>query len=151
MRKIVLLLGLTAVLMIANSNAWAQERTVSGRVTDAQDGAGLPGVNVVLQGTTSGTVTDVDGRYSLSVHADGGTLVFTFVGMATQEIPIGGRTQIDVVMTSDVSQLSEVVVTALGITREKASLGYSTQEIGGEDVATVKQQNFINSLSGKIS
>lgn len=151
MRKIVLLLGLTAVLMIANSNAWAQERTVSGRVTDAQDGSGLPGVNVVLQGTTSGTVTDVDGRYSLSVPADGGTLVFTFVGMATQEIPIGGRTQIDVVMTSDVSQLSEVVVTALGITREKASLGYSTQEIGGEDVATVKQQNFINSLSGKIS
>jgi TonB-linked SusC/RagA family outer membrane protein len=150
MRKLILL-GLTAVLMLASSALWAQDRTVSGRVTDADDGSGLPGVNVVLQGTTNGTVTDVDGRYSLNVPSDGGTLVFTFVGMATQEVPIGGRTEINVNMAPDVSQLSEVVVTALGITREKASLGYSTQEIGGEDVSTVKQQNFVNSLSGKIS
>ena len=77
--------------------------------------------------------------------------MFTFVGMATQEIPIGGRTEINVVMSSDVAQLSEVVVTALNIPREKASLGYATQQLQGDAVSTVKQQNFLNSLSGKVS
>ena len=149
--KKLLLLGLTAVLMLASSELWAQERVISGRVTDAADGTGLPGVNVVLQGTTNGTVTDVEGDYSLTVPSNEGTLVFTFVGMATQEIPIGGRTEINVVMSSDVAQLSEVVVTALNIPREKASLGYATQQLQGDAVSTVKQQNFLNSLSGKVS
>jgi TonB-linked SusC/RagA family outer membrane protein len=137
--------------MLASSELWAQERVISGRVTDADDGTGLPGVNVVLQGTTNGTVTDVEGDYSLTVPSDEGTLVFTFVGMATQEIPIGGRTEINVVMSADVAQLSEVVVTALNIPREKASLGYATQQLDGDAVSTVKQQNFLNSLSGKVS
>lgn len=145
------LLLLTAVLMFAGGELWAQERVVSGRVTDADEGLGLPGVNVVLQGTTSGTVTDADGEYSLTVPGDGGTLVFTFVGMATQEVPISGRSEINVVLTPDVEQLSEVVVTALNIPREKASLGYATQEIDGEAVSAAKQQNFLNSLSGKVS
>ncbi|HEX8041268.1 MAG TPA: SusC/RagA family TonB-linked outer membrane protein [Chryseosolibacter sp.] len=149
--KKLLLLGLTAVLMLASSELWAQEKVVSGRVTDAEDGSGLPGVNVVLQGTTNGTVTDANGDFSLTVPSDAGTLVFTFVGMATQEIPIGGRTEINVVMAADVSQLSEVVVTALNIPREKASLGYATQQIDNSAVSTVKQQNFLNSLSGKVS
>ena len=150
MRKIILM-GLTAVLMLASGELWAQERVVSGRVTDADEGLGLPGVNVVLQGTTNGTVTDADGEYSLTVPGDGGTLVFTFVGMATQEVPIAGRSEINVVMTTDVEQLSEVVVTALNIPREKASLGYATQEVDGEAVSLAKQQNFLNSLSGKVS
>lgn len=149
--KKLLLLGLTAVLMLSSSELWAQDRQVSGRVTDADDGTGLPGVNVVLQGTTNGTVTDADGEYSLNVPSDGGTLVFTFVGMATQEVPIAGRSEINVVMSADVSQLSEVVVTALNIPREKASLGYSTQQISSDAVTTAKDQNFINSLSGKVS
>ncbi len=118
--KKLLLLGLTAVLTLAGSELWAQDRVVSGRVTDADEGGGLPGVNVVLQGTTSGTVTDANGDYSLTVPSGDGTLVFTFVGMATQEIPIGGRSEINVVMAADVSQLSEVVVTAMKIPREKA-------------------------------
>ncbi|MEO5603384.1 MAG: SusC/RagA family TonB-linked outer membrane protein [Cyclobacteriaceae bacterium] len=149
--KRILLLGMTAVLMLTGIELWAQERSISGRVTDADDGAGLPGVNVVLQGTTNGTVTDADGAFNLNVPSDANTLVFTFVGMATQEIQIGGRTVIDVLMSADVSQLSEVVVTALGITREKASLGYSTQQIDNESVTKAKQQNFINSLSGKVA
>lgn len=137
--------------MLANSVLWAQETSVSGRVTDADEGVGLPGVNVVLQGTTSGTVTDENGNYSLTVPSLNGTLIFTFVGMATQEVAINGRTQIDVLMSPDVAQLSEVVVTAMNIPREKASLGYSTQELGGESVTTAKQQNFVNSLSGKVA
>lgn len=149
--KKLLLLGLTAVLMLASSELWAQDMVVSGRVTDAEEGSGLPGVNVVLQGTTNGAVTDTDGRYSLTVPSDAGTLVFTFVGMATQEIPINGRSQIDVAMAADVAQLSEVVITALNIPREKASLGYSTQQITSDAVTTAKDQNFINSLSGKVA
>lgn len=137
--------------MFASGELWAQDRVVSGRVTDADEGGGLPGVNVVLQGTTSGTVTDANGDYSLTVPSGDGTLVFTFVGMATQEIPISGRTRIDVVMAADVAQLNEVVVTALNIPREKASLGYATQQLDNSAVTTVKQQNFINSLSGKVS
>jgi TonB-linked SusC/RagA family outer membrane protein len=150
MRKI-LLLGLTAVLMLASSGLWAQERVVSGRVTDAEDGLGLPGVNVVLEGTTNGTVTNVDGNYSLTLPSGEGTLVFTFVGMATQEVPINERSEINVVMAADVAQLTEVVVTALGLDREKASLGYATQEITAEQVTTVKDVNFMNSLSGKVA
>jgi TonB-linked SusC/RagA family outer membrane protein len=150
MRKI-LLKGLTAVLMLASSELWAQERVVFGRVTDAEDGLGLPGVNVVLQGTTNGTVTNVDGNYSLTVPSGEGTLVFTFVGMTTEEVPINGRSEINVVMSPDVAQLTEVVVTALGLDREKASLGYATQEITGEQVSTVKDINFMNSLSGKVA
>ena len=145
-----LILCLIAVFALATSELWAQERVVSGRVTDAEDGSGLPGVNVVLQGTTNGTVTDTQGQYSLSVPS-AGTLVFTFVGMATQEIPIGGRTEINVVLSADVSQLSEVVVTAMNIPREKASLGYATQTINNAAVTTAKQQNFVNSLSGKVA
>lgn len=137
--------------MLAGSELWAQDRVVSGRVTDADEGGGLPGVNVVLQGTTSGTVTDANGDYSLTVPSGDGTLVFTFVGMATQEIPIGGRSEINVVMAADVSQLSEVVVTAMNIPRDKASLGYSTQTLNNDAVTTAKQQNFVNSLSGKIA
>ena len=149
--KKILLLGLTAVLVLTGSELYAQDKVVSGQVTDAESGSGLPGVNIVLQGTTSGTVTDVEGRYSINVPQQGGTLVFTFVGMETQEVPINDRTQIDVTMGADLSQLNEVVVTALGIEREKASLGYSVQEVSGEDISKAKEASFISSLSGKVS
>jgi TonB-linked SusC/RagA family outer membrane protein len=149
--KKLLLLGLTAVLMLASSESWAQERVISGRVTDAEDGSGLPGVNVVLEGTTNGTVTDTDGAFTLTVPSDGGTLVFTFVGMATQEVPIGGRTQIDVVMNTDVSQLSEVVVTALGIERNRNELPYAAQQVTAEQLTQTRNNNIANSLSGKVA
>src|SRR5688500_2363651 len=116
MKKIILLC-LTAVLTLASSELWAQDRTVTGRVTGQEDGSPLPGVNVVLKGTTNGTATDADGRYSLTVPADGGILVFSFIGLETQEIAVGTRTTVDVPMQSDVTQLSEVVVTALGVER----------------------------------
>lgn len=149
--KKILLPGLTAVLILATSVLWAQDMVVSGRVTDADDGSGLPGVNVVLEGTTNGTVTDVDGGYSLTVPGAEGTLVFTFVGMGTQEVPINGRTQIDVAMTADVAQLSEVVITAMGIERTRNELAYAAQKVDGEQVARTRDNNFVNSLSGKVA
>jgi TonB-linked SusC/RagA family outer membrane protein len=147
MKKILLTCFFAAMLCAA----WAQERTVTGKVTSADDGAALPGVNVLLKGTTIGTATDASGDYSLTVPQSGGTLVFTFIGLVPQEIEIDNRSVIDVSMASDVTQLTEVVVTALNIPREKASLGYATQQVSGESLTTAKQQNFVNSLSGKVA
>ncbi|HEX5172035.1 MAG TPA: SusC/RagA family TonB-linked outer membrane protein [Cyclobacteriaceae bacterium] len=132
-------------------SAWAQERTVTGKVTSAEDGSGLPGVNVLLKNTATGTVTDGTGSYSINVPQAGGTLVFTFIGLVSQEIEIGTRSVIDVSMASDVTQLTEVVVTALGIKREEKSLGYAVQEVKGDQLTTVKSDNFLNSLSGKVA
>ncbi len=147
-RKLLLL-----CLFLVFGAAWqvvAQDRTVSGRVTSADDGTALPGVNVVVKGSSSGTVTDAQGRYSISVGQDA-TLVYSFVGLTTQEIPVANQSTIDVQLASDVRQLSEVVVTALGIEREQKSLGYAVQEIQGETVARVKDANVLNSLQGRIA
>lgn len=132
-------------------HAWAQDRTVSGKVTDASSGDGLPGVNVLLKGTSQGVNTDIDGNFKISVPSDGGTLVFTFIGMANQEVAIGARSVIDVQMEADVRQLSEVVVTALGIERDQKSLGYSVQEVGGDEIIKAGETNIVNSLQGKIA
>ena len=101
----------------------AQERTVSGKVTGESDGLPMPGVTVLLKGTTTGTITDVDGSYKLTVPSDGGVIIFSFVGLVSQEIEIGSRSVIDVALAEDVSELSEVVVTGLGISRKESSLG----------------------------
>lgn len=129
---------------------FAQEAlTVTGTVTD-DNGMPLPGVNVLVKGTDRGTQTDFDGKYSLEV-SQGEILVFSYLGMATAEYPVSSVTTIDVVMKPDAAQLEEVVVTALGISREKRSLGYATEEVSGAEVNTAKEGNFINSLSGKVS
>ena len=107
-----LLLSFTLFFMTAIVSA--QQRVVSGKVTSEDDGTGLPGVNVLVKGTTNGTITDVDGNYSISV-SDGATLVFSFVGFESQEIAVGSRSSVDVSLSSDIKQLSEVVVTAAGI------------------------------------
>ena len=147
--KRILLLSFMFTFVFAFS-AMAQ-RTVSGQITSAEDGGGLPGVNVVLKGTTTGTTSDLDGNYTLSVPEDGGVLVFSFIGLESQEINIGARSVIDVAMSADVQQLTEVVVTALGVSREKRSIGYSTQEVDGEQVAEAREPNIVNALQGEIA
>lgn len=146
--KRILLMGF--VLLMSIAGVWAQERTVSGIVTAADDGSAVPGVNVLVKGTTTGTTTDTEGSYSLSVPASG-TLVFSFIGFATQEVAVGNRTAVDVQLASDIQQLGEVVVTALGIEREQKSLGYAVQEIKGESLNRVKETNVVNSLQGKVA
>ena len=133
------------------SSVMAQEKVVSGRVTAEETGSPIPGVNVILKGTTIGTVTDIDGNYQLNVPEDGGVLIFTFIGLATEEVRIGDQSVINMGMTADIRQLSEVVVTALGIEREERSLGYSIQEVEGDEVNTVPTDNFLNSLSGRVA
>jgi len=129
----------------------AQQRNVTGKVTSAEDGSVLPGVNVVLKGTTAGTVTDANGEYALSVPEGGGTLIFSFIGITSQEIEVGQRSVIDVVLTQDVTQLGEVVVTAVGIERDKRSLGYAVQSVQSKDIVNARESNIVNSLAGKVA
>ena len=100
MKKILLFSFMLLSALVTES--WAQERTISGKVTAIEDGSTMPGVNVVLKGTTNGTITDVDGNYKLSVPSEGGILSFSFVGLTTEEVEIGSRSVIDLAMTADV-------------------------------------------------
>ncbi len=124
---------------------------VTGNVTSADDGTALPGVSVVVRGTTIGAVTDFEGNYSITAPDASATLMFSFVGMLTQEIALNGQTVVDAVLESTSTELDEVVVTALGVSREKKSLGYSVQEVDGDAVSGSAQSNFASSLSGKVA
>lgn len=144
-------LGFVLVLLVFwAGETRAQDANISGKVISAEDNAPLPGVSVVIKGTTSGTVTDSDGNYSIVV-AKGNALVFSFLGTEAQEITIDSQTRIDVTLKGNVTNLNEVVVTALGIRREKKAIGYSVTEIDGSKVSTALEVNAINSLSGKVA
>jgi len=132
------------------TESWAQTRSVTGKVTSAEDGSTLPGVNVILKGTTTGTVTDIDGNYRITVPEDGGTLVFSFIGLATQEAVVGARSVVDIQMESDVEQLGEVVVTALGLRSNTRDLSYAVTTVDAEEITKVKSPNLLSSLQGKV-
>ncbi len=134
------LMGCTALM--------AQTVTIKGTVTSAEDGLPIPSVAVAVRGTTLGTLTDGAGNYSVNVPSSAATLTFTFVGMKTVTETIGGRTTIDVVMQTDMLGLDEVVVTALGITREKKALGYSVTDVKGDAVSNTRETNIVNALQG---
>lgn len=120
MKKHVIIL---AVLLIASMGFIApEERTISGKVTSAEDGSALPGVNVALKGTKLGTVTDAQGNYLLKVPNSGGILIFSFIGLKTQEVAIGSKNRIDISLSLDVSQLSEVVVTGYGVVHKEKKI-----------------------------
>jgi len=148
MRKLTLLLALIGFMGL---QAVFAQTSVTGTVTDADDGGTLPGVTVLVKGTSIGTVTDMDGKYNLQVPGDATALVFSFVGMETQEIAYTGQTTINASLNAGSLKLDEVVVTALGVSREKKSLGYSTQEVDGAELNKVSRTNFVNSLSGKVA
>lgn len=145
-----LLLFLTVLVLISSNTAWAQNRTVSGKVTSAEDGSTLPGVNVLVKGTTSGTVTDSDGNYTIQVSENVSVLVFSFIGLATQEVSIEGRTTIDVQMATDAKQLSEVVVVAYG-TADKRSFTGSFGEVAAASIEKRPLTNVSNALVGTIA
>lgn len=131
--------------------AQSQNRTITGTVTSSTDGSTLPGVSIVVKGSTIGVTTDIDGKYMLEAPPDGQFLVFSFVGMITKEIEIANRTTIDVEMDPSMEQLDEVVVTALGISREKKSLGYAVQEVGADEITRTPELNVVNALAGKTA
>ncbi len=149
MRKITFLLAF--ILFVGMNWANAQTKTIHGTVVSSEDGQGIPGVTVAVKGTTVGTTTDLDGKFSLDVKSEYKTLQFSFVGLKTVEIALSGQTEINVTMEPDVMQMEEVVVTALGISREKKSLGYAVQEVNGEELTRGKSDNVINAISGKVA
>jgi TonB-linked SusC/RagA family outer membrane protein len=148
MKKIVLLLAFFAIGLQV---LMAQTKEITGKVTSSEDGGAIPGVTVSVKGTTMGTITDMDGVFRLKVPQDSKTLVVSFVGMASQEVAIGSQSTINVQLAPDLVAVDEVVVTALGVSREKKSLGYSVQDVKGNELAQAKENNVINSLSGKVS
>lgn len=128
----------------------AQVKNVKGVITDS-DGMPLPGASVAVQGAQKGTTTDFDGLYSIEAQK-GQTLVFSYVGLETQSIVVGDAATINVKMnTASTNNLSEVVVTSLGIKKSRKSLTYAAQEVKGEEVTRVKDANLMNSLSGKVA
>ena len=127
-----------------------KKKTITGKVTD-EKGEPLPGVSIIIKGTTVGITTDIDGNYSLEIPDNAEVLVFSFVGMKTQEVLIGEKTSIEVIMEEDAIGVDEVVVTALGITREKKALGYAVQEVQGEIFERSKELDLNNSLNGRVS
>ncbi len=124
---------------------------VGGTVTDKITGEPLPGVSILVKGTTQGTSTNVAGNYTLSLPDGKGTLIFSYVGYVPAEVPIGGRSVVNITLEADVKALKEVVVTALGISREKSSLGYAIGEIKSEQLQTVPHTNVLNALTGKVA
>jgi len=144
-----LLPGIVAILVLSSMAAYAQ--TVTGRVTSASDGAPLPGVSVLIKGTSTGTSTDVDGKYTINAGSSDAVLVISFIGYASKEVSVQNNSVIDVVLVEDITQLNEVVVTALGIEREKKELGYSVQDVRGERLTESRDVNIANSLAGKVA
>ncbi len=147
MRKVYFFLIL---LLCLGTSLKAQDIKVSGYVTSKEDGYGLPGVTIQVKGTSNGTITEIDGDYVITAKAND-TLVYSYVGYQTQNIPVDGRSKIDVVMSTDAVMLDNVVVTALGIKRQKRELGYATEDISGEDLTRSGSDNVINSLSGRAA
>ncbi|HKJ78942.1 MAG TPA: TonB-dependent receptor plug domain-containing protein, partial [Prolixibacteraceae bacterium] len=145
MRKVFIILTMCLAFAI---NAKAQQ-TVTGMVAEV-DGTGIPGVSVVEKGTANGTITNASGEYTITVSSDA-ILMFTFVGLETVEEPVNQRSQINVTMKETQIGLEEVVVTALGISKEKKALGYSVTEVKADDISTVKDHNALNSLAGKVA
>ncbi|WP_163710628.1 SusC/RagA family TonB-linked outer membrane protein [Mangrovibacterium lignilyticum] len=143
-------IAILAVFFLGIGALLAQEVNLSGTVTSSEDGSPLPGVSVLEKGTNHGTVTNFDGQYSISLP-QGATVVFSFIGMTVQEVVATSSQTLDIVLVPETEGLEEVVVTALGITREKKSLGYSVAEVGSEEVSTVKDVNPMNSLSGRVA
>ncbi len=130
--------------------SFAQDRKVTGKVTASEDGSALPGVSVVVKGSNTGTNTDADGNYSINLPASNAALVFSFVGTVTQEVNAGNRSVINVALASDTKNLQEVVVTAIGIQREKKGLGYAVSGVDGDQMAQRSEPDPLRALSAKM-
>lgn len=143
---------LTSFLLMFMLHGFSQSRTVTGKVTSAADGTEVPAASVTVKGTSVTTTTGTNGSFSISVPARNSTLVVTSVGFAAKEVGISASDKtVTIELTQDNKQLSEVVVTALGIKREKKALTYATQQIGGEEMRKAANINFVDAINGKAA
>ncbi|WP_345026010.1 SusC/RagA family TonB-linked outer membrane protein [Ravibacter arvi] len=134
-----------------NTGLPGSAKTITGKVTSAVDGTLLPGVNVLVKGTSRGTTTNTDGAYSITVDSGREVLVFSYIGFQTQELMVGNASMIDVKLEESVENLQEAVVTALGIKREERSLGYSVGKVNGPDLTRVVNENVLTGMAGKVA
>jgi TonB-linked SusC/RagA family outer membrane protein len=148
MKSLLLAIG-AAISVLFLVPAHAQTRELTGQVT-AEDGSTLPGVNISLKNTTKGTITNNNGQYTVFVES-GTTLVFSFIGFKSKEVSVGNQSRLDITLISDETQLNEIVVTSLGIAREKKALGYAVQEIKADKLTLARDPNIGNALAGKIA
>jgi len=149
MRRILLIFFVFCGVLLS---AAGQQKTVSGTVTSSLPGEGLmPGVSVSVPGTTIGTTTGIDGKFTLIVPENTTSLAFSYIGMRKQEVQLAGKSLIDVIMEPDVLGLDEVVVTAIGISREKKSLGYAVQDVQGDKINNARTGNVLSAITGKVA
>ncbi|HWV30605.1 MAG TPA: SusC/RagA family TonB-linked outer membrane protein [Dyadobacter sp.] len=146
--KKVFTLGFLWLLLFLAGAGFAQDLSIKGKVQSA-DGY-LPGASILIKGTSRGSTTDTNGDFTLSAPANA-TLVISFIGYKTMEIPVGTKTVFDIMLENDATQFNEIVVTALGIAREKKALGYAVQEVSGKTLTQARETNLVNSLSGRLA
>ena len=133
-----------------HSTMQQKQRTIKGTVSD-EYGEPFIGVSVLVQGTTTGTITDIDGNYTLEILNDEAVLEFSYIGYQKISLRVAGASSFNIIMKEDAQQLNEVVVTAMGIERKEKSLTYATQQVKGDELMKVQDANFVNALSGKAS
>ncbi len=146
-QKLLLIFCLCFVLVMP---LLAQDRTITGTVTDSETGEALPGVSVFVKGTNSGTVTDVNGKYSITA-SEGATLVFQAVGLASKEAIVGASSTLDMSLQPSTKELGEVVVTAVGLESDKRALGYSIQTVEPDELVNARETNLTNALNAKVA
>lgn len=142
---------LLVFLLFAGSQVVLAQKTVTGTITGAADNLPLAGVTVLVKGTTVGSTTGIDGKYSIQVPNNQAVIQFSFIGYATQEVTAGDQTTVSVIMQESLTQMDEVVVTALGIKRQTKALSYSATEIKGDEFRKAPDINVMNTLQGKIA
>ena len=151
MRRVFLLLSILTLCIYFPPGAFAQDLRVTGVVSSEEEGVNLPGVNVLLKGTSSGTITDVDGKFQITVPSANSVLIISFVGYKTQEVPVNGRSSVEVSLETESTMLDDIVVTSFGIEKAKKELGYSVQEVSGKELTETSRPNVINSLQGRVA
>ncbi len=139
------------LIVVVPADEVQQAATITGKVTSEMEPMGLPGVNVVIKGTTTGVITNFDGEYTIEVPDKYVILQFSFIGFEAQDVPVSGQSVVDVVLKENIESIDEVIVTALSIQRNKESLGYSISQIGSEEISQAKENNVMNSLAGKVA
>jgi TonB-linked SusC/RagA family outer membrane protein len=150
MKKLFLLIVL--FVFVSGLTLMAQTRVITGKVSSSVQGEGpIPGVTIVVKGTTIGALTDADGNFSITAPANATTLVFSYIGMKTQEVAIGQGSVVNATLEADMVGLNEVVVTAMGISREKKSLGYAIQDISTKEISRAGNTNLATNISGKFA
>lgn len=138
----------TFILLATQLNAQIK---ITGKITDGFSNTPLPGASISIEGTTVGTISDLNGDYSIEANTTSDVLIFSFIGYLTEKVTIDNQTEINLVLTTDITSLDAVIVTALGIKREKKALGYSVQDVKGEELTRGGNNNIVSALSGKVA